>query len=99
MEMDPLWAYLSLDNWVLLVTVIILIFAIIEIIYYLIKIRSSDRILEFKEVGPEEKYGKKIYNFTSPKDSKGGVYSKTYIKIDDESYLKFRHQMIPPEKI
>ena len=98
MEQEPLWAYLSLDNWVIIVTTIILLFAIIEIIYYLTKIRMSDKIVEFKEVGPEEKHGKKIYDFISPKDSKGGVFSKTYIKIDDENYLKLRHQIIPPEK-
>ena len=98
-EMDPYWAYLSLENWVLFSTITILFFAIIEIVYYIYTYYFSDKIVEFEEVEPESIHGKKVYIYTNPKDSKGGVYSKTYIQINNESVLRLRHQMIPPEEL
>lgn len=99
MDMDPYWAYLSLENWALFSIITILLFAIIEIIYYIYTYYFSDKIVEFLEVEPESLHGKKVYIYTNPKDSKGGVFSKTYIQIDGESILRLRNQMIPPEEI
>jgi len=98
-EMDPYWAYLSLENWVLFSIITILLFAIIEILYYTYTYYFSEKIVEFEEVEPESIHGKKVYIYTNPKDSKGGVYSKTYIQINNESVLRLRNQMIPPEEL
>jgi hypothetical protein len=99
MEMDPEWAFLTLENWTLLSIIIILLFSIIEIIYYIYTLKYSDKIVEFEEVEPETLHGKKIYIYTTPKDSKGGVFSKTYIQIDKKNVLRIRNQMIPPEEL
>lgn len=98
-DMGSNWAYLTLENWVLLSVVIIIFFALIEIIYYLYTIYYSDKIIEFEEVEPETIHGKKVYIYTNPKNAKGGVFSKTYIQINNESILKFRNQIIPPDKL
>ena len=98
-DMEPNWAYLTLENWVLLSVIIIIFFAIIEIIYYIYTIYYSDKIIEFEEVEPEKINGKKVYIYTNPKNAKGGVFSKTYIPINNESVLKFRNQMIPSDKL
>ena len=98
-DMDPNWAYLSLENWTLYSVVIILLFALIEIIYYIYTYYFSDKIVEFLEVESESLQGKKVFVYTNPRDSKGGVFSKTYIQIDGESVLRLRYQMIPPEEL
>ena len=98
-EMDPFWAYLSLENWTLLSIILIIIFAIIEIIYYYYIINYSDKIIEFEEVEPETIHGKKVYVYTNPKNARGGVFSKTYIQINNDSVLRIRNQIIPPEEI
>jgi len=43
--------------------------------------------------------GKKVFDMTFPKDTDGGVYSKTNIEIDNNSILRLKYQMIPPEEI
>ncbi len=98
-EMDSNWAYLSLENWVLFSIITILIFAVIEILYYIYTYYFSEKIIEFEEFEPEKLHGKKVYIYTNPKDSKGGVFSKTYIQINNESVLRIRNQMIPPEEL
>jgi hypothetical protein len=98
-DMDPFWAYLSLENWVLLSIILIIIFAIIEIIYYIYTIKYSDKIIEFEEVEPETIHGKKVYIYTNPKNAKGGVFSRTYIQICNDSVLRIRNQIIPPEEL
>ena len=97
--MDSNWAYLSLENWVLFSIITILIFIVIEILYYIYTYYFSDKIIEFEEIEPELLHGKKVYIYTNPKDSKGGVFSKTYIQINNESVLRIRNQMIPPEEL
>ena len=98
-DMDPFWAYLSLENWVLYSVIVIIMFIIMEIIYYIYTNFYSDKIVEFLEVEPEKLHGKKIITYTIPKDSKGGVFSKTYIPINNENVLRIRNQMIPPEEL
>ena len=97
-DMDPFWAYLSLENWALLASIIIFLFAIIEIIYYLYISKYSDKIVEFLEIEPEKLHGKNVFDITFPKDAKGGVFSKTYIQISKDDVVRIRNKMIPPEK-
>ena len=99
MDMDPYWAFLSLENWTLFSIITILLFALIEILYYIYTYYYSDKIVEFEEVEPESLHGKKVYIYTTPKDSKGGVFSKTYIQINNESVIRIRNQIIPPEEL
>ena len=96
--MDPFWAYLSLENWALLASIIIFLFAIIEIIYYFYISKYSDNIVEFLEIESEKLHGKNVFDITFPKDAKGGVFSKTYIQINKDDVIRIRNQMIPPEK-
>jgi hypothetical protein len=98
-DMDPYWAFLSLEDWTLFSFITILLFALIEILYYIYTYYYSDKIVEFEEIEPETLHGKKVYIYTTPKDSKGGVFSKTYIQINNESVIRIRNQIIPPEEL
>jgi len=43
--------------------------------------------------------GKKIHIYTSPKGTEGGIFSKTYIEIDEHNLLRLRTLMIPPGEL
>lgn len=47
----------------------------------------------------EMKDGKRVYDFTVPNDVKGGLFSKTYIALDEESVLRVRHQIVPSKTL
>ncbi len=47
----------------------------------------------------EMKEGKRVYDFTVPKDVKGGLFSKTYIALDEETVLRVRHQIVPSKTL
>jgi hypothetical protein len=50
-------------------------------------------------MNPDYIHGKRLYIYTNPSDSKGGIYSKTYIKIDENNVLRIRNLMIPPDEL
>jgi hypothetical protein len=80
---------LPMDQLIILCIIILSLFILLEVIFlYLIK-KKKKRPFE----------GKKIHVYTIPEGSKGGIYSKTYIKIDEENILNLRYQMIRPEEI
>ncbi len=43
--------------------------------------------------------GKTYYDFTIPKNVRGGLFSRTFIQIDEETILCLRHQIISDEKL
>jgi len=97
--MDNNWAGLAMDHWILVGIGLIALFIIITFIQNLVP------ILLLKAKRPKEKrkpifyHGKRLYDFTFPIESKGGIYSRTYISIDDKNLVNFRYQMIPPDNI
>lgn len=101
--LDPDWTGISASFWLLLISVLIGAFIVIDIVLYaspVLKqeaIASSGKYLEFPEV--EHKKGKQVFEFTYPSGSKGGVFSKTYVSIDDGSVVRIRNQMIKKEEI
>jgi len=97
--LDNNWAGLTMDHWILVGIALILLFIIITLIQNLIPYFLS-RTKVPKEKRKQQVYqGKRIYDFTFPFDSKGGIFSRTYISIDDKNLLNFRFQMIPPEEL
>jgi hypothetical protein len=104
-EIEPDWAGLSPSLWLIMISILIGIFIIIDIILYATPrffinttINDSDPLLvEFPEV--EQRNGKQVYDFTYPASAKGGVFSKTYVKIGEEALVRIRNQMIKKEEI
>ena len=95
-EFGPNWALLSFEHWLYVGCVIFLFFIVLELIFllsYKAKISAQSK--------PKEEYyrGKKVFTYTYPKGSKGGVYSKTYIDIDDNTILRLRTQMISADEL
>ena len=102
---DPHWTGLSPSLWMILISILIAVFIIIDIILYATPhffISGSYYDLsydpvEFPEI--EQRNGKQVYEYTYPVGAKGGVFSKTYIQIDDQTVVRVRNQMISKEKI
>jgi len=93
------WALLSLDNWIYVLCALIGFFVLLEIIFYLHYISVSKKRLEAEKPELEFTQGKRLYVYTHPKGAEGGVYSKTYIKIDENSVLRLRNLIVPSQEL
>jgi hypothetical protein len=99
--MGPYWAYLSLDNWIYIVIILVAVFIVMELILYfhykahIIPGQQEERGKPTKEY----LHGKRIYEYTYPDNFKGGLFSKTYIQIDEENVLRLRTLIVPPDKL
>jgi len=103
LEYSSTWTGLSLSFWLLLISVLFGAFIVIDIIIY-----AHPRLLIHSDILSVDlpmsssvaiKDGKHIYEFTFPKNVKGGLFSKTYISIDEENVVRLRHQIISYEQL
>lgn len=95
-ELDYNWALLSLNNWVYACCLLIGFFIILEVFFYLHYNIARDKRLIQEKPKPQFYRSKRLYHYTHPKGAEGGIYSKTYIKIDENSVLRLRALMVPP---
>jgi len=99
LDYDHNWAVLNLEEWIIVASVIIAIFIIIQLILY-----KRFSVAQYKtKVAEKPKKdfidGKRVINYTYPKGMEGGIFSKTYLNIDEKTILRLRAQMIPPEDL
>jgi hypothetical protein len=89
------WAILTVEQWILSAIVLISIAVGLEIILIIHFVLSKKKQLQLEK---ESIYleGKQVHNYTIPVNAKGGIFSKTYILIDQKRVLNLRYQMIPP---
>jgi hypothetical protein len=92
------WAVLSTEQWILTAIFFVSIAIGIEFIFLLYYILSTKKYIQ-----PEKHLtypqGRQLHNYTIPVDAKGGIFSKTYILIDEKRILNLRYQMIPPKDL
>jgi len=93
------WAILTMDQWIISSIVIFSFFVVLEVLLFINYILVKRRRIEGEKPKPALFKGRKLHIFTLPFKSKGGIYSKTYIKIDDENILNLRFQMIAPSDL
>jgi hypothetical protein len=103
LELGSKWAILSMEQWILSAIALISIAIILEILLLLQYMLSRRRILTDLEPKTQKHVeyvqGKQVHIFTVPLDAKGGIFSKTYILLDNERVLNIRYQMIPPNDL
>ena len=98
-EMKPDWALFILDVWMYTMAALIGIFVLLAIIIYIhYSIVRKKRLIE-ERPKPEFIGGKRLYTYTHPGSSNGGVFSKTHIEIDDHTILRIRGLMASPGEI
>jgi len=93
------WAGLSLEGWVIALCVIFGFFIILELIFCYHYDSVKDKRVELEKPKPEFMNGKKVYIYTCPEGEEGGIFSKTYVEIDEHSVLRLRSLMIASEEL
>ncbi len=99
LELGSNWAVLNLENWILSWCFLVGIFIILDVAFYLHYTFVIGKRSEFGGPEPKFMHGKRLYIYTSPADSEGGIFSKTYIQIDENSVLRLRDLMVSPGEL
>jgi len=99
LKFEPAWALFTLDIWIYVWCLIVGFFILLELIFFFHYSSVRKKRLEQEKPKPEFIDGKRLYVYTYPKGSEGGIFSKTYIKIDDNSILRLRTIMIQPSEL
>lgn len=99
LDYDHNWAVLNLEEWVIVASIMIAIFIIIQLILY-----KRFSIAQYKTKATDKPVhdfidDKRVINYTYPKGMEGGIFSKTYLNIDEKTILRLRTLMIPPEDL
>ena len=92
-------ALLTMDQWIISGIGIIGLFVGLDLLFFIHHFIVKKRRIESEKPGPKDFKGKKLHTYTIPIDSKGGIFSKTYIKLDENNILNLRYQMIPPNEM
>ena len=100
LPLENKWAVFTIGQWILSAIVLISVVIALEIIFLL-----HNSLLRKKHLQPEQPkqpvylQGKQVHNYTIPVDAKGGIFSKTFVMIDETRVLNLRYQMIPPNDL
>jgi hypothetical protein len=89
-------AFLTMDQWIISSIILLGVFVGLDIIFILHHYMVKRKRIESEKPKPLYYKGKKLHIYTLPADPKGGIFSKTYVKIDEDNILNLRFQMIPP---
>lgn len=93
------WAGLDLDGWNILSSAFFALFIIFILIFFFHISSVRKKIIELEKPKPEFLSGKLVHVLTLPKGKEGGLFSRTYIEIDEHNVLRLRTLMIPPEEV
>ena len=99
LEFEYNWALLALASWIYVFCALMAFLVVLEIIFYIHYNTINKRRLEAEKPEPEFAKGKRLHTYTHPKGAEGGIYSKTYIMIDENNILRLRTLMISPQEI
>ncbi|VVB61797.1 Uncharacterised protein [uncultured archaeon] len=97
LKLGDKWAILTVEQWIWSAIVLISIAIGIEIILLIYYI-----LLQKKQIQPEKQkdlgflQGRQVHNYTIPFNAIVGIFSKTFISIDEKHILNLRYQMVPP---
>lgn len=70
------WMLISLEGWVIIISALIVIFIILELLFYLRISSVRNKIKELEKPMPEFVDNKKIYVYTIPRGAEGGFSVK-----------------------
>lgn len=93
------WAFLTMDHWIITSVILFVIFIFLELLFVFHYFIAKKKRIESEKPKPLFFKGKRLHIFSTPVGSSGGIYSKTYIKIDKDNILNHRFQMIPPNEL
>jgi hypothetical protein len=88
-----------MDQWILSSIILYSIFIGLVLLFVLHYFIVKKRQIEREKPKPLFFKGKRLHTYTLPDNSKGGIFSKTFVKIDNDSILSLRYQMIQPRDL
>jgi hypothetical protein len=96
---DYTWTGASFEIWVYIFAVVVGIFILFEILLYTRFTNLKNVRIEKEKPKAEFLDGKRVYVYSHPEGMEGGVFSKTYVEIDERNILRLRTLMIDPGEI
>ncbi len=99
LKFEPTWAVLTLDSWIYVWCIVVGFFILFILVFFFHYSSVKKKRVEQEKPKPEFIDGKRLHIYTDPKGCEGGIFSKTYIKIDDNNILRLRTLMIPPNEL
>ena len=99
LEMGYRWSFLSIGEWIYVGCFLIGFFIVLELIFYGHYHSTKKGKLEEEKPKPLFHKDKRLHMYTFPERAKGGIFSKTHIKIDENNIVNFRVQMVPPKEL
>ena len=93
------WLLISVNSCIIILCALVGVFIIFELIFYYHFSSLRKKRIKFETPKPEYINGKILHVFTIPKGKEGGVFSKTYIDIDEHNVLRLRYLIIPAEEL
>ena len=87
---------ISLPIALLIGIIIYAIFIVIILSLYASYRSAKKKVVESKALGNGEK---PLYVYTYPEGARGGIFSRTIIKIDNNAEVNIRYQMVKPEEL
>jgi hypothetical protein len=100
LQLGNKWAVFTIGQWILSAIILISIVIVLEIIFILHNTLSRKKYLQPEQPQqPVYPQGKQVNSYTIPAGAKGGIFSKTFIMIDETRVLNLRYQMIPPNDL
>ena len=98
-ELGYRWSLLSINEWIYLGIGIFALFIVLEVIFLIHHTMAQKQQRAPGQPASLYYKGRRLHIFTYPAGSKGGIYSKTHIKIDDDNIVNVRVQMVPPANL
>ena len=99
LEMGYRWSFLSMNEWIYSGIFLLGLFVLIELIFFARYYVTQKEKLEGEKPKPLMYKGKRLYIYTCPPHAKGGLFSRTYIPVDENTIVRVKTQMIPPEEL
>jgi len=93
------WAFLTMNEWILSGIIFYIFLIVIILLFVLHHVQAKKKRIRQEAPQPVYEQGKRLHEYTLPEGSQGGIYSKTFVTIDEHNILKLRFQMIPPKEL
>lgn len=100
LDVSPTWTGISASFWIIMISILIGVFIVVDILLYAYPTKDiAQKVDSIIKPKIEMMKGKRVYEYTFPEDTKGGMFSKTYVKLDDNSIIRIRYQMLTAENL
>ncbi len=86
LEEEDGWSGLYLSEWVMIVIVLLVVFIVFNAFFLF----HPSIVAVVSERGEEFIQGKRVYEYIYPEGEKEGVFSKTYVPVDDETLVRIK---------